>query len=311
MQGEAEIIQTRLTEAPQNHLKRRRLFRDKQDFLPVRQRLGDDIGNGLAFARSRRALHDKTGPQPGKKNRLFLAGVRVDNFMPLFRLSRIEICLFRSVRKIRKRLPVTRHCPQDRVTEDSLLVVIEVMVHADLQEGKQPETDLADNPPAMPVCQFLDLCQVLLNGFPVLQFKGRQLDMIQRIKQIAQRGVYFNFIFIVAQGIRGTEGLASQRHGHHEHRRFEPGRTFPVLFTPADEPETDIKDVCSLLFLRQFCLGPEILQGLFPLDDRPGGFDVAHQHIQRIVKRLHECNHGIRAEIRILIDRFLERQRLF
>ena len=223
MQGKAEIIQSRLTEASQYHFKRRRFLRNKQHLFPVRQCLGNDIGNGLAFACSRRALHDEAGSPFGKKNRLFLTGIRVDNFKSVFRPQRVEIDLVRPGREIRQGLPVTGHGPQHRVAEDPFLVVVEVMVHADLQEGKQSEANLMDNPPAVPVRHLLHPGQVLLNGFPVLQVKGRKLDVIQRVKQVAQRGIDFNFIFIVAQGIRGTEGLAPQRHGHHEQRRLKPG----------------------------------------------------------------------------------------
>ena len=56
----------------QNDLKRGSLLRDEEDLLSVRKRFRDDICDRLAFAGSRRTLHNKADPEFREKNCFFL-----------------------------------------------------------------------------------------------------------------------------------------------------------------------------------------------------------------------------------------------
>ncbi len=70
-----EIAQTNLRKAAMHHLQRGALFRDKEHGFPLAERVGDEVGNGLALAGAGRTLEHKAMPFGGGKDRRQLGRV--------------------------------------------------------------------------------------------------------------------------------------------------------------------------------------------------------------------------------------------
>ena len=75
MEFEAEFAQSQPVQTLFDDRKGRLLFRDEQDALAVVQSIGDDIGDGLALARSRRAVEDEGFARLRQRHRLPLRGI--------------------------------------------------------------------------------------------------------------------------------------------------------------------------------------------------------------------------------------------
>ena len=73
MENKAEISQANAFEASVYDVQRCHFFTNKENFLAVGKRLGDDVGDGLALSRSRRALEHETDASLGAFNSIHLA----------------------------------------------------------------------------------------------------------------------------------------------------------------------------------------------------------------------------------------------
>ena len=76
MEFEAEIPQSERIQTLFDDGQRRLFFRDEQHPLSVVQGVGDHVGDGLALARSRRAVQDEGLSRLRERHRLPLRGVR-------------------------------------------------------------------------------------------------------------------------------------------------------------------------------------------------------------------------------------------
>ena len=80
----------------------------------------------------------------------------------IIRLYAIKIKILGLSRQIANRMSVSGHCPQYRMIDHQLTIVVEIMVHADLKEGKQAKADFTHDFPAALVHNFLNLRKVLV-----------------------------------------------------------------------------------------------------------------------------------------------------
>ena len=65
-------------------------------------------------------------------------------------------------------MPIAGDCPYNRMVHHLLQIMIEIVIHADLQEGQQPEADLSHKLPALFINNLFDLFKIVLEGILVL-----------------------------------------------------------------------------------------------------------------------------------------------
>ena len=142
VQRKTELRKSRLCQAFQHHLQRRRFFGHKQHFLTVIQRLSDDICDGLALSGPRRSLHDKTDALPGEADGLLLTGIGIDDLAPPSQRFRSRGVILQSsflsirgaFRDLFQRFRVPRDRPDHGIFHNQIRIVTQVMIHADLQK---------------------------------------------------------------------------------------------------------------------------------------------------------------------------------
>ena len=93
--------------------------------------------------------------------------------MPLCRLCFIKIKILHFLRKFTQRIPVTGYRPDNRIIHHLLAVIVQVMIHADLQERQQTKAHFPDQLPSFFVKYFFDLLQIALERVLVFQLKCR------------------------------------------------------------------------------------------------------------------------------------------
>ena len=96
-----------------------------------------------------------------------------------------------------------------------LTIIVKIVIHANFKEGQQAKIDFTHDLPAALIHDFLNLSEVLINRLPVLQLKGRKVNVILSVEEIIQSGIYFNLIIITAQSVRSAERLEAKGDGHH------------------------------------------------------------------------------------------------
>ena len=79
MQVDRDVLQAGVLQPFQHHLERGPLFRDEQNAAPGRGQAPDQVGDGLALARSRRPVNDGALAGQHGPNSPLLARVGVQN----------------------------------------------------------------------------------------------------------------------------------------------------------------------------------------------------------------------------------------
>ena len=75
MDQAGQPVEPGLFEAVEHHVERRALFADEQHAFAARGIVGDQVGDGLRFAGTRRPLDDEAAPGSRQRDRSFLGGV--------------------------------------------------------------------------------------------------------------------------------------------------------------------------------------------------------------------------------------------
>ena len=143
--------------------------------------------------------------------------------MPFCGLCLIKIKITRLCRQFPKGMPVTGNRLDDRVIHHLLTIVIEIVIHADLQEGQQAKADFSNKLPALLINDFFDLFQIILEGILVFQLECRQINPVVLVEQIIQSRIDLNLIIVLAESVWSIQGFQAQLNRHHQQRRFKPG----------------------------------------------------------------------------------------
>ena len=218
MKDQTEILQPRGGQAAVYNVQSRHFFRHKQHLFPRGQTLRDDIGNGLALARTGRSLQYKAHAPLSHQNSVLLAGVGIHDLENLQRLFfSIEIKVLQLIGNSADRGSIAADGPDNGVLHDGILVRVQIRVHIDLQKRKQTQANLTRNRPASQGGPALDQIQKQTNVIRII--KLGQSDPKVVLQLVNQGGVYGDLILMQIQYVRGVDGLHRQGHGHQNQGR--------------------------------------------------------------------------------------------
>ena len=135
---QTERTDAHLTEPALHHRQCRHFFRYEQDTLSLKQRIGNEIGNGLGFAGTGRAMENKAAALPGCTDCRKLGRIGTQRNRQICR--RILIVQFLRCGKILCRCPGHMPCHQTvnhRISGQIFSTVADIIPHDKLAEGEK------------------------------------------------------------------------------------------------------------------------------------------------------------------------------
>jgi len=93
--------------------------------------------------------------------------------MPLQRVRFVKVEIDSFSRQFSKCSSVAGYCLENRITQDLFTIIIEIVIHTDLEEGEQAQAYFSYQPPATLIHDFLDRIHVVIKGIAILQLEGR------------------------------------------------------------------------------------------------------------------------------------------
>ena len=226
-------------------IKRRSFLADEQDPLAPRDRVGNQVGDGLALPGARRALHHERLSAPRRLEATSLCRIRVkDREVGLRRLNLVELSQrgnrVRAFGELLDELAL-RERDDGRMLRDRVLVVEEVPVHDVLLEGEEPQRGVASYRPAAGGDYLGNLVELLLDRLVLPGPSSGMSSLTSRRSFFGQGGVNHDF-FVVdeEQAIGVARGFSSKLDGDEDERRGK--RLVPRRVDPVEESRRDVED---------------------------------------------------------------------
>ena len=221
---QAEGCQPYLLHARLHHLQGRHLLSHEEHTLAVVEGVGDDVGDGLALARSRRSVEYEAALLSRLYDGLELRRVDVDGQRQLRRPQR-AVGLPQVQRLVAQAVAVgllLQQCVHDVVLAHQLGVVVYVVPHDELAEGEEPHGGFLDD---VPSGVRLDMCShdgedgAQVQPAVVLRQWAEPCESYLELlsQHLCERGVEGGLLLAHAQHIAAC-ALPYQAHGQHDQR---------------------------------------------------------------------------------------------
>ena len=235
---QTEIFQPGFAELVIHHIQSSEFLRDEEHFLSVIETLGDDVGYGLTFPGPGRPLQNKALSRFGKFDRLHLARIRIHDGVKFH--QRIgKGFRFRNRKGIRF---FNRFCEKQAditVGENLLLVVDQILIHVDLEEGEDAEPAFRRDGPSEGRKKFPDGIKIRLESLIVV---SRQLYAVFRVQLEREGGIHRDIPVQGADAVR-CECRVSCDRNRYEKNRSEVFLIGVFVFPPVNKSEGKIGHV--------------------------------------------------------------------
>ena len=224
VQLEDEVAKANLHQAVMHHRQRRHLLGHEEDGLPLLGRGGNDVGDGLALARARRALHDEVVTGAHLLDDLGLARVGIDHVEESVRRKDGVKTIVGAEKRWLMREAVVQQAARQLMLLERVLgprLQGQVAKHQQLREREEAELDRVPVDP--PVRVFgddrLDLCEVRA-GRPSLLVRVDlgQPDAEVVLPALLQRQVRHQ-VFLTDAQVVGRSALIAHQFDRQEHER--------------------------------------------------------------------------------------------
>ena len=259
MQLQAEFADADAIKPLFDDVERRLFLGDEQHALAVREGVCDDIGDGLALARSGRAVQNKARSRRGKRDGGILRAVRGQRQE---HGGGVRLVLLRRRRHIQPLHAVIEQCGDDLVLGERVDMAVQIVPHEVALEGECGEVDVAHDVPT-------------LHARRLGAHHGEDLGDLQRPDVAAQPAhVDVEFLFEILQkgGVDEVAVVRRQADGkvlvapaaHDGSGREHEGRIArdAVAADIAQKSKCKIEDLCARLLLRLAVAAHELVRRL-------------------------------------------------
>ena len=280
VQLQAGVAEMDHVQPPLHDLQRGHLLRHEQHRATARQRLADQVGDGLGLPGPRRPLDHQVAPPDRVQNRERLRAVRVHHRMETrHALGIVDVLVLAQVRRPRLESVVAEELPHQRVfgRPGSLRpgLRVQVLVDEQLAEGEEVQVDLvALDRPALPSRDgLLDPRQILLNVEILLGRHLRQTDS----EILPELGLKREVRLDVVPGPRELEVLPHAGPGElnrDQDQRRAALRVAALRLVPPEHPEREIEDVDPLFLNREAGLTEGLAQAQVERGSRKPGLEL-------------------------------------
>ena len=258
VQFQAEVAQPDAVEAPLDDLQGRELLADEQHGPPRAEALGEDVGDGLALARARRAFDDETPPLSRREDCHLLAGVGVHDLAEVVRGEQ-----FVELRRVRQggcvfgfeHVVGAAQRADERVGQQAGLSAfvrgpsrrVEVHVHQVFREREEAQVDVVDHVPPVALSDGGPDGLQVSGDVEVAPVVGGSGQVDADLRQLAgEAGVEDGVVF----QSRDLEAVSRRRplqahRQQHQRRQERPLRV--VLVDPPQEPHGQEQQVHAAL----------------------------------------------------------------
>ena len=254
MQLQAERCETDRLQPPVNHGQCCHLFRDKQHRFALTQRVGNDVGDGLALAGARRAFQHQIATGSHRAQRFHLRRIGQQRREDVLGLESLVQIHRHQVGVILSRKGLTWVLDEvlyNAVGLQLLGAVLQVFPHQILGEREQAEMGLLDH---FPMLDFSDreperLQHALDIHTAFIHWQGfqpRDAQLEIGLEELQQCRVDDGFVIVARKPETGPHRLPLKRDRDQQNRR-QVAALRAFVFRPAQQAERDVKRVGTAL----------------------------------------------------------------